>query len=638
MCLRLGREREPLLELLLGSAAGIALGLLAGRAVDAPWRRLTGPARQRRKRRDEEKSLAEREAESPPPPAGETPEKPREESPTPHASRIYVNNQDQLCLWGHKPRVMEKTWLGSDHASGYYNFTPYSFEEVVRGLKMDNAKVDVSPQAANRAKRARIVREAAERVHNGLAPLPESNLASGELRDYQRKTLAFADATQGRFLLADDMGLGKTVQAIAAARHLECDRVLIITKASVKYKWRREVLMFDGCASRDVRVLEGTDAESVPKSARWVVANYDILEEWLEDVLAWAPDMVIVDEAHWVSNPEAKRSMAVKTLALEAPFCVALTGTPIRNRPRDLWNILDMLQPGWWGRKYDYEWAFCGGKKRPVWRRGKGGRKFMTMVWKADGVSNEPVFNERLRGVMLRRLKGEVEKSLPERTRTAHPVKLEPAAQSRYAGLQEELRAAFERKDYQKVLNVIMGLRQASSMGRVGATVEKALEVAREQERPVVVFAYFLDAMDEIEKLLKAEKLRVARIDGSTPASKRGDIEEQFQAGKLDAVVGQVQACGEGINLFRSDVTLHHDVTWTPFEQDQAESRVHRIGQTKPTTHLYFLGEGTIDERILDLTLKKLQMSRSILDTGQKIDDDVLRELKLEHFRPADKE
>lgn len=546
---------------------------------------------------------------------------------TPTLARLYVSNQDQLCMWGKKPRHVPPTWLAYDHSSGLYGLSPYAMTEVVTTLEKERTQIEVTPQASNRMKRASIIRDAALRVHAEEVAFPKGDLANEyELREYQRAVLAFADATMGRFLLAYDMGLGKTPSSIAAARHLDCERVVVVTKSSAKPKWKWEVKKFDGGATM---VIEGSSSEPIPPHVKWVILNYEVAEEWLSEILDWNPDMAIIDEVHWISNPKAKRSMAVKTLGLKAPYCIGLSGTPMRNRPKDLWNILDTLQPGWWGRQFEFERAFCMGRKRPITRYVRG-KRITNLVWVADGVSNEDVFHERMKSVMLRKLKDEA--GLPPRSRAVVPVALTNTAREEYRRLQGNLSAAFEKKNFTEVLTLVSKLWHTSSLGRVDATIDKALEIVRFHEKPVVVFSYFLDSLDRIEEALVKEKLRVGRIDGSTSSQKREEVQRAFQAGELDVFLGQVQAAGEAIDLFRADTTLHHDVTWTPFEQDQAESRVHREGQKNPTLHLYFLGEGTIDEKMLDLTIKKLQMSKSILDTGMKIDKDVLRELREEHF------
>lgn len=557
--------------------------------------------------------------------------KPKPESDPVKTARIYKSNKDEICVWGALPRDVDTTWLGQSDKkrTGLYGVTPYAVSRIVTALERERVNVEISPPVVMDTKRAESIRKRTRRVHHEQ-PKPKHDLENGHtLMDYQRVTLAFADATGGRFILGDEPGLGKTVQAIAVSQHLAAERVLILTKASIKYQWADELQQF---ANVTPYVMEGMTAQRVPEHVQYVVGNYDILEKWLPEIMDWNPDMVVADECHWMSNPNANRSMASKTIATHADFFMGLSGTPIRGRPKDLWNLLDTAQPGLWGSKYAYELAYCNGRRVPMRRRGKGGRSFTNIVWKADGSSHEDVLNDHLSAVLLRRLKSEVMLELPERTRSKVPILLSRKSQAEYDAVEAAYMEAVKKKDHQKALNLREEMRQVSSLGRVDATVERALSIVKEDEKQVIIFAYFLESMDRIQEALESKGLRIGRVDGNVAPKARKQIQDAFQAGNLDVFLGQVQASGEGINLYRADTTLHHDLTWSPFEQEQAESRVHRRGQKNATTHLYFLGKGTLDEKVVALTLKKLQMSRSILDTGEKVDREVMRQVEKEYF------
>lgn len=547
---------------------------------------------------------------------------------TPVVTRLYVSTRDEICLHGRKPRDVSPLWMAVDRPTGLYGIVSWAVPDVLRALERERIPCDVSPAVHARVKRATLLQDATRAVQDGRIPLPKGDVTDATLRPYQREALAFADATMGRYLLALDTGLGKTISSIAAARRLDCDRTLVITRANVKYKWAREIERFDGRASF---VANGETPRPIPRGVSYVITNYDIVAPWERTLRAWAPDFVVADEAHRIANRTTKMSGVTKTLLQSAPYASCLSATPQRSRPRDLWNLLDALQPGEWGSKWDFERVYCKGHKRAVTRFVKGKGKKTWLIWVADGVSNEETLHARLRTIMYRRLKREVEKDLPPMARSLHPAALTTEARREYDTLASRMGEALQAERFDDVLSYITLLRQASSVGRVPTTVEYATELLdAEPDRPVVIFAYFLNTLDALQKALKGR--RVARIDGSVSPAKRDHISEEFQAGKFDVLLGQVVASGEGIDLFRSDTSLHHDVTWSPFESIQAEGRLDRIGQTRPTRHVYFLAEDTIDERVLNVTMNKLAQAESLLDTGAKVDRELVASLKADYF------
>jgi SWI/SNF-related matrix-associated actin-dependent regulator 1 of chromatin subfamily A len=290
-----------------------------------------------------------------------------------------------------------------------------------------------------------------------------------------------------RAILADDMGLGKTRQAIVALRHAapEGER-LVVCPASVKRNWAREIAF--ATATETVHIIEGTRARRVPRDVRWVIVNYDILARHVEELSAVPWSALIFDEAHYLKNHTSTRSRMARELANAAsararkdPAVYLLTGTPLTNRPRDLFVLLQLAGHPL-GRSFlSFAKRYCAAERTEY-------------GWKTDGASNVAELTVQLHGTMLRRAKEEV-LSLPPKLRTWLPTTVASGTASReirevVALLLGRSSGASEANDARArthLLSLLTKARQTLAVAKVDTTLD-FVRGAVDQGEKVIVF------------------------------------------------------------------------------------------------------------------------------------------------------
>lgn len=443
------------------------------------------------------------------------------------------------------------------------------------------------------------------------------------LRPYQRSGIHWLDWLSSNGLhgvLADDMGLGKTLQAIAALR-LGYERTgvqqpsLVIAPKSVLYHWERELQRYFPSMPRYVyhgsnrqRTLLRTTRPIIFITTYATVAN-DI-EAFAETPLYY----LVLDEATAIKNPNAVRTNAAK--ALNAAHRFALSGTPVENRPTELWSLFDFLMRGHLGQQAAFQ------------------RRFEDPIMNGDRASAEKL-GKRIRPFMLRRLKSEVANDLPDKIEAQEWCELTPEQSQLYDELQGEARRltamlkAGELVNYTtSILPVLTHLLQicdhpaiinkrkdpiAGRSEKYDWVVEKIEEILAGEEQ-VVVFSRFLEMLSLLERAMKERSVQYIRIDGST--DNRQALIDLFNERKAQVALCSPLAAGHGVNLTSANHVIHADRWWNPAVEDQATDRVHRIGQNRTVyVHRIIVG-GTLEERLDRLLVKKRDMAGRIIDAA----------------------
>jgi len=465
-----------------------------------------------------------------------------------------------------------------------------------------------------------------------------------QLRPYQREGVQWLNWLSDNRLhgvLADDMGLGKTIQSILtmrlayeASEHVQ--HSLVIAPKSVLFHWQREIERFfpeidvhlHHGASKSYRLLR-SPRPTIFISTYATAAN-DI--EVLKDIPFF---YVILDEATRIKNPAAKRTKAIKQL--NAAHRLTLSGTPVENRPSELWSQFDFLMPGHLGRFGTFQ------------------REFETSI--ANGANNATEkLGRKISPFILRRKKEDVAKDLPEKIEMDEWCELSEEQEQLYGSFQaqtNQLRTALiqgKQVSYTgSILPIITKLKQICDHPALVTANKKPGEGRSEkfdwivnkvdeivvQDEQVVIFSHFLGMLDVLQEALHAKNARIIRIDGQT--SNRQLLIDHFNDGKAEVALCSVLAAGHGINLTSANHVIHADRWWNPAVEDQATDRVHRIGQDK-TVYVYrIMVQGTLEERIEKLLDAKRNLADRIIDaaTGDEARAWSREEL-LEILRPLD--
>ncbi len=442
-------------------------------------------------------------------------------------------------------------------------------------------------------------------------------------------------AQRGRAILADDMGLGKTRQAIVALNEATpAGTVLVICPASLKLNWAREIRLVDADAAVEVIGVPGHEAAN----ARWVVVNYDMLARHGERLRAipWAG--VIIDEAHFIKNASQRTSQVLKIIGVvdaksdaksdgkrDAPagpgMVFLLTGTPMPNRPRDLFNLLRAVGHPSTRSFLSFARQYCG-----AYRNDYG--------WVTDGASNIAELNLLLKEVMLRRKKDDV-LDLPPKIRSWVPVQIDAvSALKAYRDFVEWFQAADpSRPNDTEFLARITRLRLALHKAKHAACAERIRDVLATGQK-VLVFASYTEGITRHKKALGD---KAVTITGADNARQRMVATDAFQDDpKVQVALCNLIAGGVGLNLTAATHVIFQDLDWVPANHLQAEDRCYRIGQTRQVTVEYLLADGTLDGYIAELLETKLKLVQAV-ESDELPEPSILKDLqaKLMRLGPA---
>jgi len=427
---------------------------------------------------------------------------------------------------------------------------------------------------------------------------------------FQKEGVLFLEQKQGRALLADEMGLGKTIQVLAYLNlHPELRPALIICPASLKLNWEAEIK--DTMTTEEkVVVVSGTKPYSI-SNATIIIANYDIVENWKEELIRNEIKIVVLDECHYIKNSSAQRTKAVKELCKGIKKIIALSGTPIVNRPVEFYNSISLINPYLFKNFWQYAQRYCAPK-----HNGFG--------WNFNGASNTKELHEILTStIMIRRTKKEVLSELPEKIYNTIPVEID---RTEYSLVLNDLRQwLIKNEKYSKVEAVtkIEYLKQVAVKGKLNSVVE-FIEDFLENEEKLVVFAthHFV-----IDYLIEKFKNISVKFDGRDSEKDKEKAVFEFQNNeKIRLFIGNIKAAGVGITLTASSNVLFVELPWTPGELVQAEDRCHRIGQKNCVNIYYLIARNTIEENILKILSEKQQILSQVLD-GQDIEETIFKEI-----------
>ena len=411
-----------------------------------------------------------------------------------------------------------------------------------------------------------------------------------------------------RFILADDMGLGKTTSTIIAALETDIKKILIICPASLKINWEREIKNY---TDRSVYICEGKNFST---EHDFVIVNYDIIKNFydLKDkenspITKGNFDLVIIDEAHYISNPQAQRTKLINSFVKDVEYLWLLTGTPMTSRPINYYNLLNLIESPVAQNWMAYVIRYCQGYQFKA-----GNRK----VWNVNGASNLEELRDRTSRQVLRRLKEDV-LDLPEKIITPIYLRLKSKKYEELMGEYYEWynKNPDESKSLTVQFNKLMKVRQVIAEEKILNTIE-IVENILELGKKVIIFTNFTDTLHKIHSHFGKKAVYLV---GTCSKVQRQYAVDQFQDNdKIKVFVGNLQAAGVGITLTAGEAVIFNDLSFVPAHHQQAEDRAYRYGQKNCVSVYYPLFDNTIEGVIYDMLINK----KNVIDTvmGDNID------------------
>jgi len=384
---------------------------------------------------------------------------------------------------------------------------------------------------------------------------------------------------------------------------------IVICPASLKYNWEREALTHIGVRAAVCSGRKPPKRRSIFVKHRIIIINYDILADWREYLSSLKPDLIIIDEAHFCKNPESQRSRNVTALCKEVPHIIALTGTPLTNRPAELFPILHILWPKHYSKFQRFAWKYCDPQ-----RNFRG-------YWEYKGAKNLDLLHARLkkRG-MIRRLKRDVLKDLPPITHNV--VLLDIKNRKEYDDAEKDFIQWLQKKSPAKANKAMRAermvkrgyLRRLIGELKLQAVKEWIDTFFEETDDKLIIFGIHKKVLKPLQEHYHS---RSVLLDGSVTGRKRQLAVDKFQkAPKTKLILANVQAGGTGYTLTASRTVGMIEIPWTPGEVNQAVARAHRISQTRGVMCYYLVVRDTIEYDLIRLIQHKQGILDNVLDGG----------------------
>jgi hypothetical protein len=408
-----------------------------------------------------------------------------------------------------------------------------------------------------------------------------------------------------------------TTSTIIASLETGVKKILIICPASLKINWQREIENYTG---RSVFIAEG---KNFSIEHDFVIVNYDILKNFYDLknkenslIHKYDPDLIIIDEAHYIKNGQTIRTKLVNDFTKRAKRVWLLTGTPMTSRPIDYYNLLNLIDSPVAQNWMAYVIRYCQGYQFKA-----GNRK----VWNVSGASNLEELRDRTSRQFLRRLKTEV-LDLPEKIITPIHIKLKSKT---YESLVGEYYEWFnnhpsESSSLTVQFSKLMKVRQVIAEEKIQTTIELA-ENAIEQGKKVIIFTNFTETLNKIADHFGKSAVK---LDGSTSKLKRQLSVDEFQNNdKIKAFVGNLKAAGVGLTLTAAEVVIFNDISFVPGEMSQGEDRAYRYGQKNSVLVYYPIFINTIEKIIYDIVNFKKQNIDIVMGDTLNNSGDIIEEI-----------
>ncbi len=434
---------------------------------------------------------------------------------------------------------------------------------------------------------------------------------------FQQKAIDKIQRFKGKALLASEMGLGKTPTALWwAIDHLK-DRkgpIIVVCPASLKWNWANEVRKH---TRLEIEILEGMKPRQMGlHRSDVIIINYDILGPWVPTLKALKPSLVIGDEVHYVCNRKAKRSKHFKSLCKRSKKKILISGTPLTNRPAELWNILNIVRPDLFPSFFSYAMEYCKPKKT-------------RFGWDYSGADNLDELHSILRkNVMIRHLKKNVLDQLPEKIRNIVLINLSKKARAEYnEALHRFIRwikkvqgnAALKRMSKAIQLAQTGHLKRLAAELKMAAIYEWLDNYLQDTDKKLIVFGHHRKI---IEALHERYKDKSVLVHGGVKGQLRQEAFDSFNTSKkLRFLFGNMMAAGVGWSARKTNEVAFVELDWRPSTHKQAEDRIHGLYRGKEGSNCfywYLIAKDTIEQDLLNILQRKAEISDQVLDGSTK--------------------
>lgn len=427
-----------------------------------------------------------------------------------------------------------------------------------------------------------------------------------------------------RCILSDDMGLGKSIQSIIASLCLDQTfKILVITLKVLKYNFKNEISFF----SDSYTIIE----KKWQTGYKFTIINYDSLKKWKKQIIEENFDCIISDEAHVLINNKSKRTKSFQEIIDESEVKKVwlLTGTPITNKPYDYYNLLKIIKHPITKNWVHYIEQYCNGHKNYFGQ------------WITDGHSNEEELYEKTKDKILRRLKKDFVKELPNKDRQPVFLHLENIKgyekvikdyeQKKTIELIEdigELLGSYEETIEATAMTKLLLWRQFCALEKLkDSSLFDLINDHIEQENKIVVFTNFTAVVDAVFNHFGENICR--RLDGRIKAENRVPIVEEFNTtASLKILVCNLQVGGVGLNIPSANIAIINDMYWVPGVMLQAEDRLWRIGQERDVTILYPIYQNSVEAIVYEIINNKMKVISTIIEGKKESYFESLKDIK----------
>lgn len=463
------------------------------------------------------------------------------------------------------------------------------------------------------------------------------------LRPFQNQSIEFLEMVNGRAIIAHSPGLGKTLCAIAFKEYKQLPSALIVCPASLKLNWAKHI---ENITGHTPMILSGSLPSEFDMFAllyrekpKYVIVNYDVLGSrkelvetdptnglkttreryyWLELLNNAKFDLIVLDESHRIKNVESNRSKAA--IRLVAPHTICLTGTPVLNRPGELWAQLTLVSP----------------EEFPSYEN-----FLQTYTFDGKTAKNVTILRQMLRRLMFRKTTKDVVKDLPAIERVDEFFELNEKYRDLYTkaleGIYLKLNSFGEEihsQDITSILAEIMRCKQICSAAKVERVAELAVDLSDNDEgKKVLIFSQFKETVYNVSTLLGNE---VVTVTGDIDNEEREKRVHEFQTNDtIKFLVGTWQTMGEGLDLTAASYVIFADLFWTPASHQQCESRAYgRLSDLHPVVSYYIRAVKTLEDWIMELLFSKLKIIEEVVEgvsnANESIANDLIKRIRME--------